>query len=47
MIRMGNVQSWGGPLTKSWREGQAELQKKIVQVRCHCHSAGSSCLFTD
>jgi alpha-N-acetylglucosaminidase len=29
--RMGNVQGWGGPLTKSWRVAQAELQKKIVQ----------------
>lgn len=28
--RMLNIDHWGGPLPKSWLEGQKELQKKIV-----------------
>jgi len=28
--RMLEIDRWGGPLPKSWLEGQAELQKKIV-----------------
>ena len=28
--RMQNIDRWGGPLPKSWLEGQMELQKKIV-----------------
>lgn len=28
--RMLNLDKWGGPLPKSWLEGQEELQKKIV-----------------
>ena len=28
--RMLNIDRWGGPLPKSWLDGQAELQKKIV-----------------
>ena len=29
--RMLNLDRWGGPLPQSWLDGQAELQKKIVQ----------------
>lgn len=27
---MGNLDGWGGPLTRSWIDGQCELQQKIV-----------------
>ncbi|XP_062511112.1 alpha-N-acetylglucosaminidase-like isoform X2 [Corticium candelabrum] len=29
--RMGNMRGWGGPLSKSWRSKQANLQKQILQ----------------
>ena len=29
--RMANIDGWCGPLPKEWLEGQAELQKRIVQ----------------
>lgn len=29
--RMQNIDRWGGPLPKSWLEGQMELQKKITE----------------
>ena len=28
---MGNLDGWGGPLPKSWKESHRDLQKKIVQ----------------
>ncbi|KOB71807.1 putative alpha-N-acetyl glucosaminidase [Operophtera brumata] len=31
-LRMGNVHGWGGPLPKSWHEGQKNIQKNIVEL---------------
>lgn len=28
---MGNLDGWGGPLPKSWKEGHRDLQRKILQ----------------
>ncbi len=28
---MGNLEGWGGPVPQTWIDGQAELQKKIVE----------------
>ncbi|KAK8805603.1 hypothetical protein WA158_002259 [Blastocystis sp. Blastoise] len=30
-LRMGNIHSWGGPLTMNWLHQEWEIQKKIVQ----------------
>ena len=29
--RMGNIQGWGGPMTQSWMQQQAELQTRLLQ----------------
>lgn len=29
--RMGNIQKWSGPLSESWHQHQAQLQKQILQ----------------
>ena len=28
---MGNLQTWGGPLTEHWHQHQMQLQKQILQ----------------